>query len=695
MLTPSALLRSSVKATRTSARVVPQIQRRAGHGHDHHEDLSHLERPAFTPANFSLLADLSAPEAQPEYINKFYQDPFNNGEWIVKFINSTTALKCLAEINGTEFHHELKGSVLTQVYKDQLAAFEATVAPALEAEGLPKKAIDRLHYIYSTRAHVDEWEIDAAIKRFSFLGKQQSTWRVVTSGQESWPTWKKLFTSPFLNTGAVRPEFLASEQAFGRFPASNEAAAVLNVIKFRGLVAFVNAVIRGLTDEERKKVRDVLVQPRIPIRIDEARKASLEQFIEEIKSLATEDVTAAEKKLSAAWKNLGAQEKLFFYKKAKNVLPKALVPHQDEHDITHHSGEAETFLDEGIDYFTNEADRQAAVANIRKQFFDIFNNSYSRIQQSGDAVAKAFAEKFQAALNAFFSPEVQGDIELLTLMRSSDLSERQLEEIFSIFRDKSFDAASHDLLMDAINPHPVSRRLFGERIRLLAIEPVEYTKQFHDGEDSVWAKPGYYPAGTEDLLTHDTFKAPPVAPGPFNTAMDEVMHLKLKRLATDFYGLDLDTDIGMATFEQLVHTFDISPGEETLDRTLTSPPDHHTFEELPIMKFDGWSESDELPPASEVDSLEPALIEAKINEWLKEVSERQGTPYKPIRELAANLELDEVQLARLRAVLTYETHDRERIHMMKKIWSVVVPEKQLNLLFTEKEEKLLASEEHH
>lgn len=209
MLTPATLLRSSVKATRKTARLGTQVQRRAGHGHDH-QDLSHLERPTITPTTFSILAESQVSEAD---VQQWYSDSFNNGEWIVKFINSKTALKCLAEINGTEFHHPLKASTLIQVYKDQLATFEAQTAKALAKEGLPQKAIDRLHLIYSTRAHVDEWEVDAAIKRFSFLGKQQATYRVVSTGEDLWPTWKIKNTAPFLNNNIPRPQFLASEQA--------------------------------------------------------------------------------------------------------------------------------------------------------------------------------------------------------------------------------------------------------------------------------------------------------------------------------------------------------------------------------------------------------------------------------------------------------------------------------------------------
>jgi len=64
--------------------------------------------------------------------------------------------------------------------------------------------------------------------------------------------------------------------------------------------------------------------------------------------------------------------------------------------------------------------------------------------------------------------------------------------------------------------------------------------------------------------------------------------MKLERLAREFYQFDLDTDLGIASFDILCRTFDISPGELTLERTHGYPPEWHTYEELPIIKFDGY-----------------------------------------------------------------------------------------------------------
>jgi len=64
--------------------------------------------------------------------------------------------------------------------------------------------------------------------------------------------------------------------------------------------------------------------------------------------------------------------------------------------------------------------------------------------------------------------------------------------------------------------------------------------------------------------------------------------MKLERLAKDFLRYDLDTEFGLAQFDTFCHEFDISAGEFTLERTHGFPPAHHTYEELPIIKFDGY-----------------------------------------------------------------------------------------------------------
>jgi hypothetical protein len=52
----------------------------------------------------------------------------------------------------------------------------------------------------------------------------------------------------------------------------------------------------------------------------------------------------------------------------------------------------------------------------------------------------------------------------------------------------------------------------------------------------------------------------------------------------------MTSEEGMAMIDQLVHTYDISSGESTLDRTQPVVMPMHSFDELPIMKYDGYDD---------------------------------------------------------------------------------------------------------
>jgi len=48
-----------------------------------------------------------------------------------------------------------------------------------------------------------------------------------------------------------------------------------------------------------------------------------------------------------------------------------------------------------------------------------------------------------------------------------------------------------------------------------------------------------------------------------------------------------DNDLGLAKFDLFCRSFDIYAGEPTLERS-RYPPDYHTYDELPILKYDGY-----------------------------------------------------------------------------------------------------------
>jgi hypothetical protein len=71
-------------------------------------------------------------------------------------------------------------------------------------------------------------------------------------------------------------------------------------------------------------------------------------------------------------------------------------------------------------------------------------------------------------------------------------------------------------------------------------------------------------------------------------------------LMASYYGIDMTSEEGMAMVDQLVHNYDISSGETTLDRSQAVAMPMHSFDELPIMKYDGW---DDCPYEPEPDTF--------------------------------------------------------------------------------------------
>jgi len=242
-------------------------------------------------------------------------------------------------------------------------------------------------------------------------------------------------------------------------------------------------------------------------------------------------------------------------------------------------------LAEGEDFWSSESDRKAYIDNLRKDFLAEMEKEESENKKASGG--------FLSALKDCLSEEMQDQFYILYLLNTSTLTERQQDELLDVFRDNSKASVDTKVLLDALNPHPVAKRLWGHRIRHLCTESTEYTKHFEEGGDSNFQTEPTWPKGMKQNLEHPAFNCPPLNPSQFNCAAEDLQHMKLLRLAVDYYEMDLNTVEGMAAFDLLVHTYDISPGDDTLERTHPSPPDHHTYEELPIIKFDGWEECDE------------------------------------------------------------------------------------------------------
>jgi len=201
-----------------------------------------------------------------------------------------------------------------------------------------------------------------------------------------------------------------------------------------------------------------------------------------------------------------------------------------------------------------------------------------------------FHTLFDTLIQVHTDTSKQAEDEIIHMLDKATLDVKQLTRLVSIFNDDSF---SESLLNDVLNPHPIAAKLWSDRIAALTSTEswVEYTKTFHEGKVSLfkpfdeipklsnWGKQQFFmfnPAYTE-----------------FNTGLEEILHWKLQRLAGQYYGLDLTVMLDQTRFNEFLHTYEVSPGEDTLDRVHVCPPPHHTYEELPIIKFEGYEESDD------------------------------------------------------------------------------------------------------
>jgi len=196
------------------------------------------------------------------------------------------------------------------------------------------------------------------------------------------------------------------------------------------------------------------------------------------------------------------------------------------------------------------------------------------------------------AVKHLLKPSLQGDLEIMHLLETTPITDRRKAEIAALFAPAP-DPATDALLNDVLNPHPIAAKLFGTRIQYLCMELPEYTETYSVGNETIWSRETDYPRPELHDIPWQELAFPQVDHHP--SAMDEIFHMKLFRLADSFLELNLASDQGILAFENFVHTYDVSPGEYTLERCHTSPAPPHTFVELPIIKFDGWDEADVVP----------------------------------------------------------------------------------------------------
>jgi hypothetical protein len=179
---------------------------------------------------------------------------------------------------------------------------------------------------------------------------------------------------------------------------------------------------------------------------------------------------------------------------------------------------------------------------------------------------------------------------LLEDLLTSELSPVQTEELLSIFKRGS-EAVSDTLLNDVLNAHPVAAKLLGDRLELFVRDYVSYTESYKEGAETIFPPVSSDPDFEAAYKKDPHFDSPTPNHPPYNSPMEEIYQWKLERLA-QIFNFDLSSAVGLSQFEIFTHTYDLSPGELGLDRVHSYPPWYHTYEELPIIKFDGYDPLD-------------------------------------------------------------------------------------------------------
>eukprot|EP01128_Nolandella_sp_AFSM9_P009173 TRINITY_DN57_c0_g2_i1.p1 TRINITY_DN57_c0_g2~~TRINITY_DN57_c0_g2_i1.p1 ORF type:complete len:787 (-),score=289.88 TRINITY_DN57_c0_g2_i1:324-2684(-) len=246
-------------------------------------------------------------------------------------------------------------------------------------------------------------------------------------------------------------------------------------------------------------------------------------------------------------------------------------------------------------------------------------------------------------VDAFTEPEISSMFKLTQLLAQAgpNLTEQLKVELVKPFLEADpQNDLSDDLVKDIVTTHPIPEILFSKRLDFLARDNKEYTQYYQEGAESLykvrdpkdlekplnrnhtikvypedpdfeevsspseaWSKLGHPLAyalkkGKKgELEPVREFEAPEIngmfpTGYPFNAAIEHVQHLRLEALATNYLGFDLNNETDYMMFENYCHSYDISAGEDTLDRCFSYPPPEHTFDELPIMKKAGWEECD-------------------------------------------------------------------------------------------------------
>jgi len=332
--------------------------------------------------------------------------------------------------------------------------------------------------------------------------------------------------------------------------------------------------------------------------ISESARAQVDVIVKELQEQRPKlSPSEWKKRVKETWYSFGnedlAEKKMYFFRQLGQPVTRIPEEDLDKHlDLKYTPQPGDIVLEEGVDYFTSEEAAKTKKEEMKKEFISAVDDAHQRVVSGGIKEKIDLSTRMKQGVEFILGKDVQGDLELMHLLETTSLTDRKKADIAALFTPPS-DPATDKLLNNILNPHPIAVRLFGGRIKYLCSELPEYTEEFSVGNETIFhrEKDYHYPE------LHDIPFAELAFPQNdyFATHMDELFHSKLFRLADSFLGLNLAADDGVLAFENFVHTFDVSPGEYTLERCQTSPAPPHTYCELPIIKFDGYDEADIVP----------------------------------------------------------------------------------------------------
>jgi len=223
-----------------------------------------------------------------------------------------------------------------------------------------------------------------------------------------------------------------------------------------------------------------------------------------------------------------------------------------------------------------------------KDFRNAVKNATENFPESADKL-KALSSHVEKAYENRNKESFAGE-HLITELLTVDLSPAQQDELFSVFN--THEGASDAVLNDVLNAHPIAAKLLGDRLETFFTQHFEYTKHYKEGAETLFPHVSTKPKFGKHWGSNAHLESP-TPNGPHNSALDEIYVLKLDRLARQFFHYNLDTPLGLSQFEVLSNAYDLSPGEPSLDRVHGYPPAYHTYEELPIIKYDGYDPFEE------------------------------------------------------------------------------------------------------